>query len=219
MSVLIAKIGILGFVMLFMPLMCVKVKEKIYRSVFKSFLLIVAASLISLHLGAQEQFDVSDSPGDLSAAHQDSPGLKNCSKCHNEDFEVPPAKCLSCHQEISIRISQNRGYHRDKKEDCIVCHSEHQGPDEPIVYLDPDDFDHEETGEILEGAHQQVDDCNLCHRKDNTIPRKKSRSYIFREYGCSVCHTSPHPSRQKKCLACHNQKSWEVDIWLSRGIR
>ena len=194
-------------------------KNKESRPFFFRIWWIVPLCFLSATLIAQEEYDISDAPGDLSAAHQESPGLKSCSKCHNEDFEVPPAMCLSCHQEISTRISDNRGYHRDKGDDCIVCHSEHQGPDEPIVYLDPEDFDHEETGAILEGAHQQVDDCNLCHRKDNTIPRKKSRSYIFRESGCSVCHTSPHPSRQKKCLACHNQKSWEVDIWLSRGIR
>ena len=183
------------------------------------FCMIVPVFLLSMFLWSQQEFDINDSPGDLSAAHQDSPGLKNCSKCHNEDFEVPPAKCLSCHKEISMRISQNRGYHRDKGDDCIVCHSEHKGADEPIVFLDPEDIDHEETGAVLKGIHQEVEDCHRCHREDNTIPRKKTRSYIFKESGCTVCHTSPHPSRQEKCLTCHTQKNWEVDIWLSGEIR
>ena len=174
---------------------------------------------MSLPLLSQEAFDVSDAPGDLSIAHTDSPGLKNCSKCHNEELEVPPAKCLSCHQEISLRISQNRGYHRDKGDDCIMCHSEHQGPEEPIVFLDPNDFDHEETGAVLEGRHQDIKDCRRCHRKENTLPREKSRSYIFKGSGCLVCHTSPHPGHQEKCLACHSQKNWEVDIWIPGGIQ
>lgn len=194
-------------------------KAKRHRSLVASFLMIVAACLMSWHIWAQEQYDVSDSPGELSIAHTDSPGIKNCSKCHNEDLEVPPIKCLSCHQEISKRISENRGYHRDKGDDCIVCHTEHQGAEEPIVFLDPEDFDHEETGAVLKGIHQEVKNCLRCHRKDNTFQRKKTRSYLFKDSGCTACHTSPHPGRQEKCLTCHNQINWEVDIWLSGGIR
>lgn len=184
------------------------------RSILATFLSFLAAFLMFLPLLPQEAYDVSDAPGDLSSVHQDSPGLKNCSKCHNEDLEVPPARCLFCHQEISQRISQNRGYHRDKGEDCIVCHSEHQGAGEPIVILDPEDFDHEETGALLKGAHHEVKDCRRCHRKDNTLPRKKTQSYLFKTSGCLICHTSPHPGQQEKCLDCHNQKNWEVDIWV-----
>jgi hypothetical protein len=125
---------------------------------------------------------------------------------------------LSCHKEIAVRISDNRGYHRDKGEDCIVCHTEHQGADEPIVYLDPEDFDHAETGAVLEGVHQEIKDCGRCHRKDNTIPRKKTRSYIFKASGCLACHASPHPGYQEKCLSCHTQKSWTVDIWIPGGV-
>lgn len=183
------------------------------------FVGIIGFFWMSAHLGAQEIFDISNAPGDLSAVHQDSPGLKNCSKCHNEELEVPPDKCLSCHQEMATRIADNRGYHRDKGEDCIVCHTEHQGPDEPIVPLDPEDFDHTETGTVLGGAHKNIDDCFICHRKDNTLPRKKTRSYLFKDSGCTICHTSPHSGYQENCLSCHSQKNWEVDIWVSGGIR
>jgi len=188
------------------------------RLIFFRMCWIVLICFFSLVLMAQQEFDVNDSPGDLSAAHQDSPGIKSCGKCHNEDFEVPPARCLSCHQEIAIRISDNRGYHRDKGDDCIVCHSEHQGVDVPLVPLDPEDFDHEETGAVLKGIHLEIKDCQRCHRKDNTLPRKKTRSYILKDSRCLACHTSPHPGRQEKCLACHNQKNWQVDIWIHRGI-
>jgi hypothetical protein len=194
-------------------------KGKAFRSLFVSLLLAFAACLLSPPLFPQEEYDVSDAPGELSAAHRDSPGLKNCTQCHNEDFEVPPARCLSCHQEISLRISQNRGYHRDKGEDCIVCHTEHQGADEPIVFLDPEDFDHEETGAVLEGKHLEVKDCRSCHRKENTLPRKKTISYLFKASGCLACHASPHPGHQQKCLVCHSQKNWEVDIWIPGGNR
>lgn len=175
--------------------------------------IIVPFFLFSSVLQGQQEFDVSDAPGDLSAVHQDSPGLASCDKCHNDELEVLVEKCLACHTEVAKRISEGKGYHRDKNEDCIMCHTEHQGPEEPIVLLDPEDFDHEETGAILLGAHAKVTDCFACHRKDNTIPRKKTRSYIFLESGCPACHSPPHPGRQEKCLACHTQNSWEVDIW------
>ena len=87
------------------------------------------------------------------------------------------------------------------------------------VYLDPEDFDHEETGVVLKGAHSAIKDCHRCHRKDNTLPRKKTRSYLFSKTGCTVCHVSPHPGHQEKCLACHNQKNWEVDIWIPGEIQ
>jgi len=175
---------------------------------------IVPVFLLSLFLWSQQEFDISDAPGALSACHEESPGLASCDKCHNDELEVPPEKCLACHTEVASRISEGKGYHRDKSEDCIVCHTEHQGADEPIVFLDPEDFDHEETGTVLLGAHEKITDCFRCHRKDNTIPRKKARSYIFKEFGCPVCHTSPHPRRQEKCLTCHHQNNWEVDIWI-----
>lgn len=194
-------------------------KQKISKFYLPSLALIVTVWMISPHLWAQETFDISDAPGKLSIAHQDSPGLKNCSKCHNEDLEAEPARCLACHQEIAQRIAEGRGYHRDKGEDCAVCHAEHQGEDVPFVPLVPEDFDHEETGAVLKGAHLEVKDCRRCHRKDNTLPRKKTRSYLFTDTGCLICHTSPHSGREEKCLTCHNQKSWEVDIWVPGGIR
>lgn len=180
---------------------------------------IITACLISSHIWAQETFDISDAPGKLSIAHQGSPGLKNCSKCHNEDLEAEPSRCLACHKEIAVRLAEGRGYHRDKGEDCAVCHAEHQGVNAPFVPLDIEDFDHEETGIALKGVHLEIKDCIRCHRKDNTLPRKKTRSYLFTRRGCLVCHASPHPGRQKKCITCHDQKSWIVDIWVPGGKR
>ncbi len=192
----------------------IHMKQKTSRSFLPSLVLILAACLMSLQLWAQETFDISDAPGELSAVHQDSPALKNCSKCHNEDLEAEPSRCLACHREIAVRIAEVRGYHRDKSEDCAVCHAEHQGVDVPLVPLEPEDFDHEETGAALRGIHLEIKDCLRCHRKDNTLPRKKTHSYLFRESGCTACHASPHPGRQEKCLICHSQKNWNVDIWL-----
>ncbi len=180
--------------------------------------IIALVCLLSLHLWSQQKYDVSDAPDELSGFHTESPGLKNCDKCHNDDLEVLPVKCLTCHKEIALRIAEGRGYHRDKSEDCAVCHAEHQGKNAQLIPLDPEDFDHEETGVVLYGTHEKITDCRQCHRKNNTISRQKFWSYLFKGSGCQVCHTSPHPGSQDKCLTCHSQRNWQVDIWNQGGF-
>ncbi len=188
-------------------------KKKRIRSKLLTIFFAVPFGLLTFSLLAQLKYDVSDAPGRLSQFHTESPGLKNCDKCHDEELKVQPSRCLACHREIALRISEGRGYHRDKAEDCAVCHSEHQGEESQLVFLNPEEFDHEETGAVLKGVHRKIEDCFRCHRKDNTIPKQNFRSYLFNETGCLSCHSSPHPGRQDNCLECHSQNDWRVDIW------
>lgn len=171
-----------------------------------------------LFLWSQQQYTVDDAPGPLSPAHKDSPGLKNCVQCHSDELEVIPQKCLVCHQEIASRISANRGYHRDKAEDCVSCHTEHEGEKTKLVDLDIHDFDHEETGHTLLGRHKTINDCLKCHREENSFPRKTTYSYLMKESRCLSCHETPHPGHQDSCQVCHSQKNWRVDIW-GREVR
>jgi len=152
-----------------------------------------------------------DIPGPLSAAHIPKPGEAECSACHSAPGKASPAKCLSCHTEIAARVSAGRGYHRDKADDCAVCHVEHQGREAAIVPLDRAGFDHAETGARLEGAHAETKDCDKCHTSANTLPRAKGRSYLFKSSGCRGCHVAPHPGRQDRCLDCHGQVTWAVE--------
>ncbi|MEE9501576.1 MAG: hypothetical protein V3V48_05840 [Candidatus Aminicenantaceae bacterium] len=94
---------------------------KIDAKIFKCFWPILVF-VFAVFLWSQQQYAVDDAPGPLCTAHKDSAGLKNCGQCHNNDLEVVPKKCLTCHQEMASRISANRGFHRDKAEDCAVCH-------------------------------------------------------------------------------------------------
>ncbi len=161
----------------------------------------------------QEQFTIEDAPDELSLAHSDSPGLKNCLKCHTDELEVSAEKCLGCHTEIAQRISKSRGFHQDKNEDCAVCHAEHQGKEGKLIDLDTKDFDHEETGHSHKGAHKKVKDCRACHRKENTFPRKEGLSYLMSDSKCLSCHQAPHPGHQEICTSCHSQNNWYVEIW------
>ena len=149
-------------------------------------------------------------PGPLSASHASKPGEGDCSACHVSPGKTGPAKCLACHTEIASRIAAHRGFHRDKAEDCGVCHAEHQGRQADLLNLDPADFDHAETGADLQGAHLKVKSCETCHAPANVLPRKFGRSYLLKAAGCKGCHQSPHPGRQDRCLSCHDQDSWFV---------
>lgn len=156
-------------------------------------------------------------PGALSAAHVPKPGEEDCSACHVAPGKVAPSKCLACHTEIASRITAEMGYHRDKGDDCAVCHAEHQGRQASIVPLEKASFDHTETGAKLQGAHLKAKDCDKCHTPANTLPRAKGRSYLFRGSGCLSCHTPPHPGDQGKCLDCHGQESWIVERHGTEG--
>jgi len=169
--------------------------------------------LCSAFLWSQQQYTVDDAPGPLSTAHKDSPGLKNCDQCHNDDLEVLPNKCLTCHQEMASRISANRGFHRDKAEDCALCHTEHEGDNSKLVDLDAEDFDHEETGYPLLGKHKTVTSCLICHKGENSFPRKTTFSYLMKDSRCLSCHEPQHPGRQDNCQVCHGRNNWRVEIW------
>lgn len=176
---------------------------------YMPILLLLCAAL----LWSQQQYTVDDAPGPLSTAHKDSPGLKNCSQCHNNDLEVVAQKCLTCHQEIASRISAKLGFHRNKTEDCAVCHTEHEGDETTLVDLDVEDFDHEETGYSLLGKHKTIAECRTCHKKENSFPRKTTFSYLMKDSRCLSCHEQMHPGQQDDCQVCHGRNNWRVEIW------
>lgn len=171
----------------------------------RHFRLVVAMALAVLSPAAAQ-----DVPGPLSAAHASKPGAADCSACHSAPAKVSPAKCLACHAEIATRIAAQQGYHRDKGDDCAVCHAEHQGAQTEIMPLDITNFDHSETGADLQGAHVKAKPCDVCHTPASSYPRSQGRSFLLRVPGCRGCHAPPHPGRQDDCLACHTQVSWAV---------
>jgi len=153
------------------------------------------------------------SPGELSQVHTGLSGRNYCGKCHSAAQEIEPANCLKCHEELALRIKAGKGFHRDKQEDCGVCHSEHNGKDYRLVQLDRADFDHSETGYSLSGAHQKITSCDRCHHGKNSPPRKYTKSFLLKDNRCSACHKDAHRGNQPVCTDCHTTKDWSVDIW------
>lgn len=154
-----------------------------------------------------------ESPGQLSRFHSQLEGEQHCLKCHNQDYEILPEKCLACHQALKQRIEAERGYHQDKNEGCEACHPEHQGAEAILIDWEVEDFDHAEIGCSLSGAHKKVTECGVCHRPPNRLPRKIGKSYLMKSSHCTACHQSPHLEKYPVCLDCHTQASWRVDPW------
>lgn len=162
-------------------------------------------SVVLLSAGGLQDFNAGEGPGPLTRFHDELSGPDGCHSCHSLDGEVDHRRCLSCHTEMSRRIRDGRGFHQDKDEFCFACHTEHLGVDSELIELNPESFDHEETGFPLFGFHTHVNDCRQCHSPANAIARRPSRTYLLADSSCSACHQDPHEdSFGEDCTACHN---------------
>ncbi len=166
--------------------------------------IILVLSVLILPLSAQI------SPGELSKPHAHLKGLSNCTKCHILGEKVSNEKCLDCHLDIGLRVSEGRGYHSSpevKGKACIKCHSDHHGENFKMIRLDTENFDHNLTGYKLQGVHSDLS-CLKCHKtdfiKDPEI-RAKSNTYLGLDQGCLSCHSDPHQGAlSSNCANCHD---------------
>ncbi len=150
------------------------------------------------------------SPGDLSQPHAHLAGLSNCTKCHILGEKVSSEKCLECHLEIGVRISEKRGYHSSSEvagKECIACHSDHHGKNFQMIRFDTDQFDHSLSGYDLHGAHSTIN-CSKCHKNefitDQEI-KKKTSTYLGLDQKCLSCHTDYHQGTlATDCASCHD---------------
>ena len=166
------------------------------------------------------------SPGPLSKAHKDLEGPLSCAKCHAFGAGKAEFKCLDCHQEISRRLAQKRGYHAlqvkagTKSNDCARCHSEHNGLEHAIVRwpgVSREKFDHAQAGFRLEGKHAPLK-CDDCHNLKYLDPADRSvlkRVNLAGTYSglngrCGACHQDVHQGEfAGSCGDCHSQASWK----------
>ncbi len=154
--------------------------------------------------GATRQLDSLVSPGPLARAHADITGLHNCTSCHTPGKGVGADKCLACHQDLRVRIEQDRGYHRAKLE-CTTCHHDHQGLDVALVRWDRGSFNHAETGYPLTGLHRRIASCDACHRPPNAPARAHSPSFLLNDARCAACHKDVHRGQLgDDCAQCHS---------------
>ena len=94
------------------------------------------------------------SPGKLSKSHSKLEGITNCTQCHLIGDKVSNQKCLTCHKDLNLQITKNKGFHsspQNKNKECIECHSEHHGLNFEMVRFDKKTFNHNRA--IMRKSH------------------------------------------------------------------
>jgi hypothetical protein len=163
------------------------------------------------------------SPGPLTRAHQSLNGTANCGSCHKLAAGQATFKCLDCHTEISKRLAEGKGLHATyhlspgSSQECVRCHSEHNGEDFPLIKWDPKIFDHKQTGYALEGKHAGLT-CNRCHTAQHISPTMRplikiqdlNKTFLGLGRDCIGCHQDQHKGRLGvTCQQCHNTADWK----------
>lgn len=173
---------------------------------------------------ASKQGSAQLSPGDLSTPHAALEGMGQCTSCHELGRKLNGQKCLDCHTEIRTRIAQNKGLHgfaAVRRQECSECHREHKGRDYRIIIWPggKDNFDHAQTGFMLEGQHKKAK-CESCHRAEliresDILDRTKkglslSKTFLGLSSECKGCHFDEHRGQfTQKCTACHDNDNWK----------
>jgi hypothetical protein len=146
----------------------------------------------------------------------------SCKACHESRYHELPGRalCLGCHQDISERIRDHRGYHAapvSLKQPCGECHIEHRGPSISGWLHAEEEFrrDHQPlAGFALTGAHAQLD-CGKCHY--NAAPGR--RTYLGASPACKSCHGLPHgevAEPLKDCARCHDTARFKPGLAVRR---
>ncbi|MEW8001061.1 MAG: cytochrome c3 family protein [Candidatus Thiodiazotropha sp.] len=167
------------------------------------------------------------SPGKPIKAHEEI--SDDCFACHTPFMGSTPDKCIACHKvdDIGIKTTQglpiggekkNVAFHQQlTEEDCVACHSDHNGV---MAFRPISQFSHElvETTvrEQCEGCHANpgdalhrkiVDSCKQCHTVEGWKPATFDHNDYFRfdrhhEAECETCHVDSD-FNSYTCYGCH----------------
>jgi|CXWL01.1.fsa_nt_gi hypothetical protein len=164
------------------------------------------------------------SPGELSKAHHELEGLKNCTQCHPAGEQLSQAACLGCHTEFKPRVAKGLGFHGrlgNEQRNCENCHKEHQGLAFDLIdwgKAGKKAFEHQKTGWPLKGKHQPLE-CALCHEprlifsptiRELTSNHPSRKTFLGLKTECSACHFDEHRGQAEgDCEYCHTEATWK----------
>ncbi len=164
------------------------------------------------------------SPGELAMVHSFLEGTKNCTQCHEVGGKSLSNGCVECHTPIKMRIDQNRGFHKDKQEDCGKCHPDHNSREFKLVHWEKGEknFDHLNVGFDLTGKHKNLE-CRKCHIEKNIVESSviswinkypnepiSERTLLGVANTCNGCHEDIHRGEvSQDCASCHTTKDWK----------
>ena len=185
------------------------------------------------------------SPGALLPGHAEL--VTDCFACHSPWRGADSDRCVSCHALPDIGLRTTKGvplpqrslktsFHQELiEQDCMACHSDHQGP--RLTQRSRKPFSHlllrATVREQCESCHRAPTDslhrqitgnCKQCHSQERWKPATFDHAKLFvldrdHDTTCVTCHTNNDYSRYT-CYGCHEHQPDKVRAeHLDEGIR
>ncbi len=176
------------------------------------------------------------SPGSLVQGHAELD--TDCFACHSPWRGAASERCAKCHLLPDIGLRTTKGAPLDQRtiktsfhqelieQDCMACHSDHQGP--KLTQRSRKPFSHAllrtAVRERCESCHAAPTDkvhrdlsvsCGQCHTLERWKPATFDHALLAKSVleRCEGCHKAPTDSlhRQFKgnCGQCHSQERWK----------
>jgi hypothetical protein len=199
-------------------------------------LAVIAANLLGLVALVFVYPHLMVSPGSLVRGHAELD--TDCFACHSPWRGAASERCAKCHllPEIGLRTTKGTpldqrtvksSFHQDLiEQDCMACHSDHQGP--KLTQRSRKPFSHAllrtAVRERCESCHAAPADkvhrdlsvsCRECHTLERWKPATFDHALLAKPVleRCEGCHKAPTDSlhRQFKgnCGQCHSQERWK----------
>jgi hypothetical protein len=191
-------------------------------------LAVIAANLVALVALAFIYPHLMVSPGALASGHAEL--ATDCFACHAPGRGAAASLCIACHAlpDIGLRTTKavalpqrnlKTSFHQELiEQDCMVCHSDHQGP--RLARRSRKPFSHAllrpAVQERCSGCHaapsvnlhrQITGNCRQCHSQERWKPATFEHGKLFvldrdHNVACATCHQNDDYSRYT-CYGCH----------------
>jgi hypothetical protein len=176
------------------------------------------------------------SPGPLVKGHAELTG--DCFACHAPLRGAASARCVACHAIADVGVRTTRGvaiasaaikgsFHQELVEqDCVACHSDHQGP--KLTQRSRKPFSHALLKAAVrdrcstchaapkDSVHRDLQvECSHCHLGSAWKPAHFEHALLAKATldRCEGCHNAPtdrlHRQIQRSCHSCHKTEAWK----------
>ena len=206
---------------------------------------IVVLNLVALVALAFAYPHLMVSPGPLVKGHEEL--ATDCFACHAAWRGASTARCTTCHAVADVGLKTTKGepiasrsvkvsFHQQLiEQDCMACHSDHQGP--RLTRRSRKPFSHAllkaSVKEQCASCHVAPQDtlhrgvqaaCSTCHRDTGWKPATFDHDRYFvldrdHQAPCATCHRN-HDYSRYTCYGCHEHSEAKVRAkHLKEGIR
>lgn len=199
-------------------------------------LAIIALNLAALLALAFVYPQLMVSPGPLVKGHEALTG--DCFACHAPLRGASAPRCVGCHVVADVGLRTTKGvpiatvtvrasFHQALTEqDCMACHSDHQGP--RLTKRSRKPFSHALLqnsvrdrcsschGAPKDSVHRDLKvECGRCHRNTAWQPAQFDHALLgaTERDRCEACHSAPtdrlHRQIRGDCGSCHGTQAWK----------